>query len=266
MECVECGQRADVVQRTGRPRRYCSRSCQARAYRRRRDSGRLSATGRRGPANHQHATELKTAIAIADMQGIASVTLRSVAAQAGVTLAETRRTFGSRDRLLAMMVQHILSQCVQPPPSSETPTEALCRLAEAEWRSYRVHPWLVEVVASTRPPLVPPVLDNAHSALEAFVATGLDVDTAFVRYLAFSGYIQGMALLLSAEHRESSSSGITYRNWWADEAARLDRTGARAKRPWLSELLEKAPSDTFDADTAFRGGLGLIIHGLTDVH
>lgn len=262
MTCVECGRSWVAEQRTGRPRQYCSRSCQARAYRRRRDRGRLSAAGRSSPSGPASSTLLEHAITLADAEGISAVSLRAVAERSGRTLGDVQREFGSRDRLVSMMVHRVLARRDTAPSGAEEPAETLVRLAEAEWRSYREHPWLVGVLASTRPPLVPAVLDASHAAVEAFAALGLDTDAAVTRYLAFSGYLQGMALLLAAEDRESSRSATSLRAWWAEEARRLDRTGALRRHPWLDELSRRPAAYEFDADAVFREGLDLVLRGL----
>lgn len=47
------------------------------------------------------------------------------------------------------------------------------------------------------------------------------------------------------------------------QVRRLDRSGARLKHPWLSELTEERAEDAFDADRAFQDGLRPILAGLT---
>ncbi len=311
MACAECGRDLGSGAGTGRPRRYCSRSCQSRAYRRRRDDGRLTDLARRddavpdapaapGPADDHDL--VRAAIALADVGGVGAVTLRAVAHRVGIPLAEARRRFGSRDRLVAAMVQRILTSGLpaverthgQPQP----PAQALTRLAEHEWAAYQAHPWLVVVLASSRPPLVPAVLDAARACTEAFMSLGADPPSALGRYLALSGYVQGMALLLLAEHDESVRSGTDYRTWWTTEARRLDRSGARRRHPWLDQVsggpagpdpgpgpvsdadpsrnpspdpgpdpgpVSKGFPQAFDADadTWFRDGLARVITGLT---
>lgn len=212
---------------------------------------------------------MELAIAVADTEGIGGVTLRSVAVRAGRPLAAVQREFGSRDRLVALMVQHVLARHYWGGTGElrteldHDPVGALTWLAEAEWRAYRDHPWLVGVLATTRPPLVPAVLEASRAAVEVFTGMGLDADTARNRYLAFSAYIQGMGLLLGAEHQEAGRSGTGYRAWWTRELNRLDRSGAARRHPWLPELSDVAPTEAFDADRAFREGLGHVLNGLT---
>jgi AcrR family transcriptional regulator len=262
MTCGQCG--ADLgSQRTGRPRRYCSRSCQARAYRRRRDAGRLSAAP---PVRVEPGTDqlIEVATTLADTHGTAALTLHAVAHHAGQPLAAAQRAFGSRDRLVAALVQHLLTRR-RPTAGHGPPAARLTELAEQEWRIYQAHPWLVGVLASSRPPLVPAVLDVASASVEAFMALGLPPMTALRRYLALSGYVQGMALLLYTEQREVALSGTTYRSWRAEEISRLDRSGSCLRHPWLDEVFNGAPPDGLDADSMFHEGLRHVVAGLTDV-
>lgn len=263
MSCSECGTRLAPRRSTGRPRRYCSRACQGRAYRRRRDQGRLS-TAVPPTAEEPGAEELlEAAIDLADERGQVGVTLSALAQRTGRTLVAVQREAGGRDQLMAMMVQRIVARSRVSARAADAPATALRRLAQEEWDRYRAHPWLVEILASTRPPLVPAVLDASREMVESFMEIGLDTDTALHRYLALSGYIQGMALLLVAEQRESGRTGTPYRTWWTEQVRRLDRRGARLKHPWLSELTEEGAQDAFDADRAFQNGLRPILGGLT---
>lgn len=261
MECAECGQRLGPPPRTGRPRRYCSRACQGRSYRRRRDEGRLAEAVRTAATDPQARSTVEVAVALADAEGIGAVTLRVVAHRAGTALAAVHHDFGSRDRLVAAMVQRVLAaRATRAAPDDAT--SALTELAEDEWQAYVAHPWLVEVMASSRPPLVPAVLDGARASIEAFRRAGLDGETAFTRYLALSGYVQGMALVLAAEQRETVRTGTSYRAWWREELRRLDRTGAVLRRPWIADLAAPAPRETPDAATAFREGLERLVPAL----
>lgn len=358
MVCVECGRDLGPTAGTGRPRRYCSRSCQSRAYRRRRDEGRLAvarpasgsgrggrllgaarrsaqagegegrarrhepglsdvrdrgqASGRVGGGADRRGDLLEVATALADADGIGAVTLRALAHRTGLMPAAVRKEFGSRDRLVAALVQHHFARrrsvsvgpapvgsapvgsvsvgsasAVSAPvgfspagfapagsarsgtrePEPETPVRTLARLAAEEWATYREHPWLVTVLASSRPPLVPAVLDAARASTEAFAALGLDPPSALGRYVALSAYVQGMALLLLAEQGEVAHSGTAYRAWWSEELRRLDRTGARRRHPWLDAASGGKPPESFgkDADTWFRDGLDRVLAGLVAV-
>lgn len=192
------------------------------------------------------------------------MTLRSVAHRAAVPLGEVRRAFANRERLVEAVVQRVLAGPRGGERQQGTPVRVLAGIAEGEWQAYRRHPWLVSVLASSRPPLVPSVLDAARTSVDAFVELGLDPPTALARYVALSGYVQGMALLLLAEHDEATRAGTPYPAWWVQELRRLDRTGARRRHPWLDDVSGGTPPETFDTDVDawFREGLRRVLAGL----
>lgn len=268
MGCTECG--GEVVRaNTGRPRTYCSRSCQGRAYRRRRDEGRLSAASASTPFGRVSPSLVDDAIALADQRGIRAFTLRSLALQRRTALSSLQRDVGSRDRLVALMVQRIVrdhTAHAEAPDDYEPPVDALLRLADQEWQAYRAHPWLVEVMTTTRPPLVPAALDSVQAVIEAFMRVGFDSGEAFNRYLALSAYIQGMGTLVKAEQQESGRTGTSYRSWWLEQFRVMDRSGVTTRHAWLTDLSETQPVESHHADSVFQEGLPWIVHGLTQVH
>lgn len=205
---------------------------------------------------------LKAAVSLADIEGIGAVTLRSVAHQTGRPIAAIQRTFTSRDRLVAAMTQYVYSRRDHQQTSSARPAEVLLHLAQAEWALYRTHPWLVTVLASTRPPLTPVVLDFVREYVDAFTAMGTDPATALGRYLALNAYVQGMALLLVAEQQEKSGTQKSTQSWWSDEINRLARTGASSHARWIAEVNTGEVPDSADIETWFQDGLRRIITGL----
>lgn len=166
--------------------------------------------------------------------------------------------------MVAAMAQHVLTSRARSPVRNVDPEAALTHRGEDEWAAYRAHPWLVAVLASVRPPLIPAVLDASRAAIGVFMAMGLDSNTALDRYLAFSAYIQGMGLLLAGEEREPDRSAVSDRAWWRAEMRRLDRTGAAVRHPWLAHLADRPGDTEFDVDASFRDGLRRIVRGLVD--
>ncbi|MEU7222720.1 TetR/AcrR family transcriptional regulator [Streptomyces chrestomyceticus] len=114
-ECRVCGAGLPEAVR-GRPPAYCSRSCQAKAYRRRKKAARTAveqhpersvsaaATAPRPPAGsarERRRREVAEAVwRIAAARGLESASMREVAAEAGVSLRVVQYYFGSKHRLL----------------------------------------------------------------------------------------------------------------------------------------------------------------------
>lgn len=104
--CRMCAAAAPAPGR-GRPALYCSRSCQAKAYRRRKQppapaAGRPAAPGAPSPRRRQIAEALWR---IAAERGLHAASLREVAAEAGVSLRAVQYHFASKHRLLVDALQ-----------------------------------------------------------------------------------------------------------------------------------------------------------------
>ncbi|MFE6738461.1 TetR/AcrR family transcriptional regulator [Streptomyces tubercidicus] len=85
----------------GRPALYCSRSCQAKAYRRRKQTPAPAAGRPARPAPSGKRLRIAEALwRIAAERGLHAASLREVAAEAGMSLRTVQYHFGSKHRLL----------------------------------------------------------------------------------------------------------------------------------------------------------------------
>ncbi|MDG4810438.1 TetR/AcrR family transcriptional regulator C-terminal domain-containing protein [Micromonospora sp. WMMD1120] len=259
--CVECECELPASSGRGRPRRYCSRGCQARAYRRRRDHGPTTAprpapelSGPTGADPRERLIGL--AVELADSGGLDAVSMLLLAHHAAMPAHAVYRHLRNRAELLGAMAERVTAVPVPgdmgPPPD---PRQRLERLAQDEWTMYREHPWLLTVLATDRPPTGPAVLAMVDRVVAAFTAAGYDPAGAFRAYLALSGYVQGMALLIRRDPVD-----LPYHVWWSATRDRLERTGRARRRPWLAAA-GQTRLDT-DLDTWFHFGLGALLDGL----
>ncbi len=267
--CVECG--APLPDPAGgRPRRYCSRRCQARAYRRRRDLGHTAmprvAQAGRGPGGGASRERLvHLAIELADTGGIDAVSVRTVAHRAGVSTDQVYRQVRSRDDLLAVMVERVLIDGhKRGDESSESadPRDRLERLARDEWAFYRRHPWLLAVLATTRPPTGPAVLAMVDRAVTALARAGYGPDEAFAAYLSVSGYVQGMALLHIAERAERNAGATAWTDYLSSAHAHLADIGRTHGRAWLAVASRRNRDADAAVDGWFEFGLTRLSDGL----
>ncbi|MEU1959205.1 TetR/AcrR family transcriptional regulator [Nocardia sp. NPDC019304] len=199
MTCATC--RDELTQPSrGRRRKYCSRSCQARAYRARR-----AAIPVRGPARTTRLTTVgiaRTAVELADRDGIDGLTMRRLASALGVATATLYRHFPDREALLASMAELVLAEIPPPGPACTGLRPRLRHEAHEEWRLYRRHPWMLPLLARVRPPLGPALLDVLERNFAALDHPGLTRQNGFTIYLAVSGLVQGLALLWSSERAD----------------------------------------------------------------
>ncbi|MGW5558954.1 TetR/AcrR family transcriptional regulator [Micromonospora sp. NPDC003944] len=196
------------------------------------------------------------AVELADTGGLDAVSMRVLAQHAGLPAHALYRHVRNRADLLAAMAEQITATRVPgAAPLPRDPRQRLEQLARDEWEMYRRHPWLLAVLATDRPPTGPAVLAMVDRVVAAFTSAGYDPAEAFRAYLALSGYIQGMALLIRRDPGDA-----TYHAWWSATRTRLERTGRTRERPWLAAAGQTSP-DT-DLDTWFRFGLRGLLDGL----
>lgn len=102
--------------------------------------------GSRGPApSHSRDEIVAAAVAIADADGLAAVSMRAVAARLGTAAGSLYRYLSSRDDLLELMGDAVVG-ALRPFPHAADPFDALVLLARAQLALYRRHPWLLEVI------------------------------------------------------------------------------------------------------------------------
>ncbi|MBL1078255.1 TetR family transcriptional regulator [Nocardia sp. 2] len=193
--CTVCGETIDQPGR-GRKRSYCSRACQARAYR-----ARKQPAPTRRPARPERLTTvgiIRAAVDLADRSGLDGLTMRRLATELGVATAGLYRRFPDRDALLADMAEYVIS-ANEPAAVTGDWRARLGAEARTEWQLYQRHPWMLPVLARSRPPLGPALLDVLERSFAALDHPALDRDTMLTIYLAVSGLVQGLALLPGAE-------------------------------------------------------------------
>ncbi|WP_280306479.1 TetR family transcriptional regulator [Nocardia neocaledoniensis] len=256
--CAHCGREVIQAER-GRARRYCSRSCQGRAYRARRD--RRPPIRRARPARLTTVHIAATAVDVADRDGLDGLTMRRLARELGVATAALYRYFPDREALLDAMTELALDETPAPPPGADW-RATLAAEAEAEWRLYRRHPWVLPVLARTRPPLGPTLFDSLERAFAALDDLDLSSTEMLTVYLAYSGMVQGLALMWSSDRgdRLGPSGGETLP---AELAELLDPR----VRPVLHRVFAGTPHlAELSFDELLTAGIGLLLDGVAVRH
>ena len=263
--CAQCGKELAVPARGRRPR-YCSRSCQARAYRARAAARTRPADGAEpaaGPDEGQREADrpgaaaprpaggdrprtgglsrdriVRAAVRIADSDGLETMSMRHVAEVLGAQVMSLYHHIEGKDELIDLMVEAVFGEGPEP-AGGEGWRSGLEASARWEWSLYSTHPWVLEVLASVQPPLVPGVLSGVERGLQALDGLGLDTVTAHRIYLGVSGLVQGLALLrvseIAAERRDG---GASLARWRAVQ---------------VPAVLEELGPDRFPRHAALRG-------------
>ncbi|WP_194818923.1 TetR/AcrR family transcriptional regulator [Nocardia sp. XZ_19_385] len=254
--CAVCGAEFAHPAR-GRRRRYCSRSCQARAYRARRQPE--SAPQRRTPPRRLTTIAIvRAAVALADREGVEGVSMRRLATELGVATAGLYRHFPDRDTLFAEMAELTLAEIPPPPTTLGGWRESLAYEARGEWQLYRRHPWMLAVLAQTRPPLGPTLLDSLERPFAALYRPGMTRDALLTACLSVSSLVQGLALLVTSERRPLGLQAT------AEQVAALV---APETHPMLVRVFD--PDTTgleLDLDKLLEDSLALLLDGIAARH
>jgi AcrR family transcriptional regulator len=215
--------------------------------------------GARGPRGRATTSDVvDTAVALADGEGLAAVTVRRVAAGVGVAPMSVYTYVGSHEDLLVLMADAVLA--ATPPASCATGPwrERVTRLAEANLALGTRHPWLLDVT-DQRVALGPGAIAKYDAELAAFEPLGLadvDRDAALTFVLDFAWS--------AARARRGAASAERMAEEWAASGARLaaylggrhplaQRVGAAA-----GEALQAA----YSPEHAWRFGLARVLGGL----
>jgi DNA-binding transcriptional regulator YhcF (GntR family) len=230
--------------------------------------GTVVAPGQRAkakPATSDLARErvVRTAIEIADAEGLSELTMRAIAERLGVATMSLYRHVESKDNLLLLMVDAAYAEFPLPaeqPPGWRARLEMSARL---QWAAYRAHPWMAGAVPLTRPVPSAALLAHSESVMDALQRTGLDPATRmYVQILVYS-YVQGIATHIELEQRARTATGLTDDEWMSGQEEFL-RAVAASSPAFLRHLDELGDFD-MDLDRLFEFGLGPLLDGLTKV-
>jgi AcrR family transcriptional regulator len=176
---------------------------------------------------------VRTAIGIADAEGVDALSMRRVAEALGVGTMSLYTYIPAKAELFELMVDAAIGESPLPEPDGWR--SWLERFARDSLAGYRRHPWLLRV-SLTRGLMGP----NQTAALETVLRTisgiGLTPGEMMAVVAVVAGYVRGVAQGAAEDARAASSTGITDEQWWADVGPLHDRFIEPARFPTLTEV------------------------------
>ncbi|GAA2278091.1 TetR/AcrR family transcriptional regulator C-terminal domain-containing protein [Nonomuraea roseoviolacea subsp. roseoviolacea] len=181
-----------------------------------------SGPGRRPGYSREQVT--RTAVRIADAEGLDAVTMRRIACDLGTGAMSLYRYVPRRDDLFDLMIDLAMSEVELPDGPSGDWRADLTLLAGRVRAAGLRHPWLIALLTS-RPTLGPNLLRVHEFALGAFEGIGLDIDD-----------ITGFAGMLD----DYVHSAIRREIGWQEEARRTGLDPERWKRDYMGPYVRQA--------------------------
>jgi AcrR family transcriptional regulator len=200
------------------------------------------------------------AIAIADAEGLAAVSMRRVASELGVAPMSLYRHVEDKDGLLLQMMDTLLRSWrlpEDPPPGWRPRVEMVARMI---WDACRQHPWLASAMSITRPQASAGGLPVNEFLLAALDELCLDQQTTFTAYIALVNYVRGTAVNLEQEAEAEAASGVGSEEWLDAQEPRMRAIIDPVAFPIFARYVSQ-PYD-FDLDQLFEFGLGRLLDGL----
>jgi len=201
------------------------------------------------------------ATAIADHQGIAALSMRSIASELGVATMSLYRHVPSRDALIDLMIDAAYGEVRLPPAPPGDWRARLALFARGQWQLYVRHPWLPHAMSITRPQLTPNGMAHTEWAMTALDGTGLDLAAQIRVAIACTAHARAHALDLELERHATLDSGMTPDEWFAAQAETLHAITTTRELPLLARVAA-APDIALDPETVFMFGLECLLDGV----
>lgn len=197
------------------------------------------------------------AIAVADADGLAALSMRRVADELGVGAMSLYRHVADKDALLAAMAAEVGRRFPYPvrEPGPWTWRERVALAVDLDWALYRRHPWVVVAYSAPRYSFGPESLAALDWLAAGFAELGVDATEAVEMALSLWSFISGVALaavseeLLGAEAPAERSSGLAdLIDGWApsDELPHLAALATAVESARLTD-----PRATLDAGVGY---------------
>jgi AcrR family transcriptional regulator len=192
----------------------------------------------RGPAPEHSRTEIASAaVALADAEGLAAVTMRAVAAAVGTAPASLYRYVTTRDELLELMADQVSGEFSYDRPGRGDPVADLLALAHQALNIYRTHPWLLTISPAGGLPG-----PNALGYLEHALAVLAGVDLSGPAKLEVIGLVSGAVRSFAQMEVDSRRAGREAEQWPELVAAYMVQVVAAGGHPHLAAAVADQPA------------------------
>lgn len=204
---------------------------------------------------------VRAAMAIADAEGSAALSMRRVATELGVATMSLYRHVPSKDELLERMVDAAFGdhRLTSPPPADWL--AALAAGAGRLWQIFRRHPWAAAVMSLTRPQVTPSVLAYGEWVMSAMAAAGLEPRQIFQVHVTLFSYVRGLAVSLEPEAMAEQETGLTFDEFIDTRDAAFTSAMSAGTFPTFQAVVAGADFD-LDLDEQFQFGLRHLLAGL----
>lgn len=186
------------------------------------------------------------AIALADEEGLAALSMRVLARRLGIGAMTLYTYVDNRNDLVVLMVDQVFGRR-KLPSMTGTLRERLRLVADVQLADCREHAWLLDV-SGLRPWLGPHVGDRYEwqlSAVEGFGLEDVEMDQTVTLVVGFAANVVRSEHAVQAAEKES---GVSDLEWWEANAGPLGEFTAYRDYP-LAGRVGQAAGEAYQAGT-----------------
>ncbi|MEV6410067.1 GntR family transcriptional regulator [Kribbella sp. NPDC051718] len=206
---------------------------------------------------------VRTAVWIADREGLGALSMRRMATELGVSTMALYRYVGGKEALVLQMVDVAIGEFPMPRQEPAGWRAVIEAAARAQWAAYKKHLWLASAVSIGRPQVLPNLLPHTDAVLRAVGGFGVDANTSMYAAITVFGYVRGVALNLESEAHAEQDTGLTADEWADQQAGRLAELIVEQDLAGFRALTEPDGFEfDFQLDDLFEFGLGIVLDGL----
>jgi len=219
--------------------------------------------GRRGPKASRSVDEVvHAAVALADAEGLAALSIRRVAEALGLSAMSLYTYVPSKAELIDLMLDRVAAEA--PSPDAPDWRGRLEQLSRGRWAMAQRHPWLAQV-GTHRPPLGPNLLASAERTLSAIDGLGLSEFEMDQLISGISDYVRGAIRSALDASEVARATGLTDEQWWAlNQPLLKDKVdpGSFPTITKIGEAYQAGEIQAHDPERNFEFGLQRMLDGV----
>ena len=200
---------------------------------------------------------IRTAITIADAEGIDGLSMRRVSTELRVSTMALYRHVASKKELLTAMINQIYMEADLPDLPPADWREALGLAVLWEWGVYRQHPWAIRLTMINGPVVAPGLMKNAEWMMSVVTAQGHSSDHALDMVTILAAYTSGMASQGIQVAMEEQDAVLDYEQRWQAKGEEFHHYASMGRYPVMFGVTGPP-----DVDRIFAVGLERLLDGL----
>ncbi|MGA4995722.1 TetR/AcrR family transcriptional regulator [Nonomuraea bangladeshensis] len=198
------------------------------------------------------------AVALADAEGLAAVSIRRVATELGARTMTLYSYIERKEDLLALMLDEVAAELRADGPAPDDWREALLAIARRERDLVRRHPWRMDLVAQGLP-AGPNALRHVEHKLAVFARLGVEPPAAWRFLTAYTDYMTGYMVREAQERAAPRHEGVSDAERAAVAEPYVRELVDGGELPHLAPMLERGVPG---ADDNFERGLRWLLDGI----